>query len=287
MNILVIGGSRFVGPLVINRLVQNGHHVIVFNRGNISRTYAKEVLLIQGDRREGLAALSWQHFDSVIDTCAYVKRDVTLAVEQLDYDFMVQLGSVGVYGQQTLFPVTEDTPMADPTGLDDYEQGKIACENVLHDSDKPAAVVRADYILGANNYIDREHFLYKKIYTGEQISVPGDGQALCQFVFVQDVAELLVTIAERQLPGAVNCAGDQYITLNGLVEQMAKLVDKKPVITYNPNSVGASFDDSEFPFANMTLITSNQKAKDLGICFTPLLQGLHDDFTSYYSQLLR
>ena len=33
MNILIIGGSSFIGPLVIDRLLSKGHDLTVFNRG--------------------------------------------------------------------------------------------------------------------------------------------------------------------------------------------------------------------------------------------------------------
>ena len=51
MKILIIGGSRFVGPLIVDKLVSKGHDVTLFNRGRIKSSY-KNIKFIQGDRKE-------------------------------------------------------------------------------------------------------------------------------------------------------------------------------------------------------------------------------------------
>ena len=52
MKILVIGGSQFIGPLIIDKLVERNHDVTVFNRGKTKSQY-DNVKFIQGDRRNG------------------------------------------------------------------------------------------------------------------------------------------------------------------------------------------------------------------------------------------
>ena len=52
MKILIIGGSRFVGPLVVEKLLKKGHDVTIFNRGKIQSNYNK-VKFIQGKKLPG------------------------------------------------------------------------------------------------------------------------------------------------------------------------------------------------------------------------------------------
>jgi len=53
MKILIIGGSRFVGPHLVKLLIARKHTITVFNRGVISTKYPKGVTFIKGDRDKG------------------------------------------------------------------------------------------------------------------------------------------------------------------------------------------------------------------------------------------
>jgi nucleoside-diphosphate-sugar epimerase len=285
MEILVIGGSRFVGPVLVKQLLSNGHHVTIFNRGQIQSEYPESVTFIRGDRNDGFSIKS--HFDVVIDTCAYNGAHTKTALHDLSYDFFIHFGTVASYKKSEIFPLTEDSHSGDWPFMGEYNKGKVECELELEASGRKYASIRPDYILGPHNYLDREHFIYSRIHRGQPLVLPGNGQALCQFVFAQDVAAIMVMLAEGQITGAFNCSSDEAITLKGLTEYMAELVGKKPIIRYNPTADGENHDESEFPFANENLLCSNQKLKDLGFTFTPLLEGLKSDFNSYYKGLLK
>lgn len=285
MRILIIGGSRFVGPLLIKKLVDNKHQVTVFNRGQIQTKYPDSVTFIKGDRDGGFKID--QHFDVVIDTCAYNGKQTQTALDQLSYDFFVHFGTVASYQVTNVFPLTEESPTGYWAFMGEYGKGKVECEQVLAASGKKYATLRPNYILGAANYCDRENFIYTRINAGEPLVLPGNGQALCQFVFAQDVAAALVLLAEQKAEGAFNCSGDEMVTIEGLVKMMVKLVEKEPVIKFNPAADRENHDEAEFPFANENMVCDNQKLKDLGFSYTPLQQGLKDDFESYYSKLLK
>ena len=51
MRILVIGGTSFIGPHVVERLVQLGHEVAVFHRGKTADQFSAPVAVFRGDRR--------------------------------------------------------------------------------------------------------------------------------------------------------------------------------------------------------------------------------------------
>ena len=53
MKTLIIGGSRFIGPLIIKELKKKHHSITVFNRGNIKKEFGKGVIYVQGDRDKG------------------------------------------------------------------------------------------------------------------------------------------------------------------------------------------------------------------------------------------
>ncbi len=284
MEILVIGGARFVGPVLLNKLVANGHTVTVFNRGQHTTEYPSGVVFVKGDRNDGFGLK--QHFDVVIDMCAYNGAQTKTALEQLSYDFFIHFGTAAAYEKSQVFPLTEESPLGEWPVWGDYNKGKVECEHVLAGSGKKYASIRPVYILGAANYLDRESFIYRKLHAGETIMLPGNGQAISSFVFVQDVADILVMLAEKQIEGAFNCACDESITLLGLVEAEAKLLGAEPKVAFNATADSVGYKEDEFPFANENFVCSNQKLKDLGFTFTPLLAGLQADFDSYYQPRL-
>jgi nucleoside-diphosphate-sugar epimerase len=281
MKILIIGGSRFVGPVLIEKLLSSHHELTVFNRGRVSGTYPPQVTFVAGDRNVSFEDVS-QQFDTVIDMCSYNGEQTKKAITELDYDFFLHFGSVASYEKSDCFPLAEDAPSGFYEGMSDYGRGKVECENALKDSGVKYATIRPTYILGANNYCDRENFIYRKLNSGDALVLPGNAHGLAQYVFVEDVAASIALLAEKQTPGAFNCVGDELVSANGLVRMMAETSGTTAIVTHNPTTDGMNHDEAEYPFSNENLICTNQKLKDLGISFTPLTEGLKRDFNSYY-----
>src|SRR5918911_2557766 len=80
MRILIIGGTRFVGPPVVRRLVKAGHSVTVFHRGQTETDLPAAVRHLYGDRRD-LAAFTDQFRELrpqvLLDLIAYTEWDAS------------------------------------------------------------------------------------------------------------------------------------------------------------------------------------------------------------------
>ncbi len=283
MNILIIGGSRFVGPLLVERLLKKEHRVTLFNRGIYQSTYSK-VRFIQGDRNNGFSIP--ERFDAVIDMCAYTAKQTKTALRELHFDFYINFGTAAVYKKTNTFPLTEETEIGPWPLWRAYNKGKVACEKVLQKSDVRYASLRPVYILGKNNYMDREHFIYLHLKDKKPLILPGDGTAKIQFVFAQDVATALVLLAEKKVSGAFNCCGNEVVSLTEFVRILGKIVGVKPLIKYNKHTEGTQHSEKEFPFANETFYCTNNKLKELGIHFTSLVKGLKQDYEEYYKSII-
>lgn len=280
MDVLIIGGSRFVGPYLVAQLIGRGHSVTVFNRGKISTGYPQGVRFVSGDRNLGFNIK--EKYDAVIDTCAYYGYQTERVLREIKFDFLVHFSTAAVYKKSEVFPLTEDFAIGEWALWGDYNRGKVECELELQKSGVPFASLRPVYILGPRNYVNREHFIYSRIKEEKPIVLPGNGQALMQFVYAEDVARALVLLAEERAGGVFNCSADEAITLVGLVREMARLTGKEPIIHYNPYADGLNWNSREFPFANENFIASNEKIKKLGISFSPFLQFLRKDYENYY-----
>ncbi|MDO8574951.1 MAG: NAD-dependent epimerase/dehydratase family protein [bacterium] len=298
MKILLIGGSQFVGPYLVKLLLNHGYNLTIFNRGLLRSEYPTGTRFVKGDRNGGFNLK--ERFDAVIDMCAYSGAQTENALRQLRFDFFLHFSTAAVYKKtiplrgisrrEKIFPFTEESPLGDWQLWGDYNKGKVECEKILEKSGVKYASLRPVYILGPKNYCDREHFIYSRIRNNRPLVLPGDGKAIVQFVFAEEVAESIALIIEKHavgtFKGAFNCAGDETITLIDLVKMMGKVVGREPILRFNPSADGENFNETEFPFANENVVISNNKIKELGVKFTPLLRGLKKDYESYYKNII-
>ena len=67
MNLLLLGGPKFVGRAVIEAALGGGHEVTLFNRGTTGAELYPEVERIVGDRDGGLDGLRGREWDAVIE----------------------------------------------------------------------------------------------------------------------------------------------------------------------------------------------------------------------------
>src|SRR5215469_8304690 len=78
MRILVIGGTHFMGPLVVRSLSNSGHEVIVFHRGQTSADLPSGVKEILGNRQP-LAPFAHElrrlEPDIVLDMIPFIEQD--------------------------------------------------------------------------------------------------------------------------------------------------------------------------------------------------------------------
>jgi 2'-hydroxyisoflavone reductase len=76
MDLLVIGGTHFVGRAIVEDAAARGFDVTVFHRGESEPSDLPAVAHIHGDRDGDLSALSGRRWEAVIDVCAYFPAQV-------------------------------------------------------------------------------------------------------------------------------------------------------------------------------------------------------------------
>ena len=195
MRILIIGGTRFMGPFVARRLAVLGHSVTVFHRGQTPGNLPPEVQHLHcpdldfGTRREladYLPALRDLAPEVVLDMIPMTEAAVRITQDALRgvASRMVVVSSMDVYraygvliGKETgdldPLPVTEESPLrsqlypyrgAQPRSADDPRRwmdnyDKIPLERLaLQDADLPATVLRLPMVYGPG---DGQHRLYE------------------------------------------------------------------------------------------------------------------------------
>lgn len=115
-RLLVLGGSWFLGPAIVEDALARGWEVTTFRRGQSGQD-VDGVELIRGDRTDAadLARLAKSGpWDAVVDTSGYVPREVLAVTRTLEpvVGRYVFISSVSVYEQWPLEPLTEDSPFS-------------------------------------------------------------------------------------------------------------------------------------------------------------------------------
>ncbi|HEX8847715.1 MAG TPA: NAD-dependent epimerase/dehydratase family protein [Pyrinomonadaceae bacterium] len=184
MRILIIGGTRFIGPYVVRNLTGAGHSVTLFHRGQTVGDLPGGVKQIHGDRRDlssFAAELKMAAPDVVLDMIPYTEEEARTLVRVFKgvAGRLVAISSSDVYraygrllrleeGVPDPVPLNEDAPLreslyphrAHSQGPEDfkYHYDKILVERVLmNEAELPATVLRFPVVYGPN---DPQHRLY-------------------------------------------------------------------------------------------------------------------------------
>lgn len=218
MRLLVIGGTQFVGKHFVAEAVRRGHAVTLFNRGSKPAPDGVEQV-INGDRNTDLARLGDNEWDAVIDTSAYVPRQVRELAKLLEprVERYLFISTISVYADQTAPNQAEtgelgrldDESVEDVTG-ETYGPLKVLAEEALakmYARDR-SMVVRPGIIVGPDDPTDRFTYWPVRVARGGEVLAPQGPSLPMQWIDVRDLATWLVSSLERGLAGTYNAVSE-------------------------------------------------------------------------------
>lgn len=221
MNILIIGGTVFLGRALVEAATARGHRLTLFNRGQTNINLFPEVEKLRGNRDGDLSALANRQWDAVIDTCGYLPRIVRQSAELLKdsvarYVFISTLsvysdianagvdenGKLGTLEDETIETITGDT----------YGPLKVLCEKEVQKiyNDR-ALIIRPGLIVGQNDPTDRFTYWVNRIARGGDTLAPGRPARAIQFIDVRDLAEWTIALIENKKSGVYNANGPETV----------------------------------------------------------------------------
>jgi len=221
LDLLILGGTGFIGPKMVEAALARGHSMTLFNRGRTRPTLFSELEQIKGNRDpkidEGLEPLRGREFDAVIDTSAYVPRIAEASAEIL-FDtapYYLFISTVSVYASFEEGGIDEDSPVGrieDETVevVDGRTYGplKVLCEQAVQarygDS---CSIVRPGLIVGPGDPTDRFTYWPVRVQRGGEVAVSGTPDDLLQYIDVRDLAEWTIRLIEQRTSGTMNAVG--------------------------------------------------------------------------------
>jgi len=226
MQVLLLGGTQFIGRHITEALLAAGHRVSVFNRGLSSDPLPAAVERLRGDRDAGvagLAALAGRRWDVCIDVSGYtpthlhasttVLRDgvahyvFTSAV--MVYDDPDDIGTGPVLETQPRVPPAPDD-LVEVAG-DAYGRLKVRCEDIVQAAfPGRCTVLRPQTVVGPHDTSGRYAYWLQRVERGGTVLAPGDGSDHLQVIDVLDLARFVERAADQQVFGTFNLAGPRF-----------------------------------------------------------------------------
>jgi len=286
VRILIMGGTRFIGVCLTRILLEQGHEVVLFNRGNRASP-ADGVVQITGDRLDVAQLrdkLAGEKFDAIFDNNGRELADTQPLVEifKKQSPHFIYVSSAGVYQKSHILPHCEGDRV-DPKSR---HLGKFTTEEYLKNSGIPWTSVRPVYIYGPNNYNDLEAWFFDRLVRERTIPIPENGLHITQLGHVEDLARAMasILISPKAIGEIYNISGDRYVTFDGLAQSCALAAGTDLNIAhYNPKE----FDFGKkkaFPLRVQHFFTDINKAQN-DLNWHPqfdLISGLADSFERDY-----
>lgn len=211
MNILVLGGNRYHGRLLVEMLVDKGYQVTVLNRGNLATKGIQGYRHIQADRNdEALMSrlLNKSVFDVVFDNNAYNFRQVEILFNALSNGCgrYVFTSTLAVYLRQTsLTALGEDqvTGVPDPDyppHVRPYAEGKLTAEHsVMQLYPENHTILRLANVFGGLDFAGKLTYFEKRLEINKRVLLESPINDI-SLLYVGDAVRILCTMAEH--PGA-------------------------------------------------------------------------------------
>lgn len=272
MKILVTGGAGFIGSNLVDRLLKDGHFVVVVDNlsgGNISfiqkHIASKKVKFIQLDLRETkklTQALKGLKIGLVYHLAA--NSDISKGIEDPTIDFenstvatfsllqalrdnqikkIVYTSGSGVYGDRGKNYSQETFGPLQPVSM--YGATKLSAEGLIsafvHFYDMQAWILRPANIIGPRLTHGVVFDFVKRLKKNSgQLQILGDGQQSKAYLHVADVVNALILVKKgREKVNFYNLSSNSFITVNRIANLIIKKMRLKNVkLSHTPGRIG-------------------------------------------------
>lgn len=211
MNILLLGGSKFLGRAYVAEALSRGHEVTTFNRG-VSGADLDGTEAVRGDRTslEDLERLvEGRRWDAVVDTSGQQPYDVAQTARLLrdradHYSFV---SSVHAFADWPAKPVDETSPTLDCPADTPQDQPfanalKAGCERALLEQfGERSSVLNCGLLYGPYEPIGRLPWWLERIARGGRVLAPGDPGRPMQLIDARDFAAFGLDLVGQGLTG--------------------------------------------------------------------------------------
>ncbi len=285
MRILILGGTKFLGPYIVRRLAEGGHNVTIFHRGKTEADLPSNVRHIHGDFTEfnnyvdDLRALAPE---VVLDMVPFREEDAgrVKAFEGVARR-IVAISSQDVYrafgrlwrtepGLPDQMPLTEDSPLREKLSERGLEYNKTAIEReVMNNTDLPATILRVPATHGPGDAQHRLFYYIKRMDDNRRAILINQAQANWQWArgYVEDVAyAITLAVTDKRAANRIyNVAYEKTFTEAEWIRQIAYVVGwQGEVLTLPDEQLPPGLRSDSFDLSQQFVVDSSRIRNELG-----------------------
>jgi nucleoside-diphosphate-sugar epimerase len=293
----VLGGTRFFGKLLVQRLVRAGHRVTIATRGYAPDPFGQRIERIRVDRRNETAMRAafraGTGYDLVIDQMCYSPLDAAIAVRTFagKVGRYVMTSTIDVYRglpahapapfRETDLnvlaqPIDTQYPWHDPSlAIESYVAGKLQAEAYLYrDGSLPLVTARLAHVLGGPDDFTGRLAHYVDLVRQRATLHYTDAQADVSFIAAQSAADFLAWVGMQSFTGPVNAASEAALSAHGLHARVARVLDETAIA----KRVAATCEPGQLSPFDMPapLVLDTSRVRSLGYRFGHTDEWLDD-----------
>ncbi len=239
MKILIMGGTRFVGKLLVDKLLKDNHEVTLLTRG-VTKDYfgdrVKRVHALRSDAQAMSECLRDKEFDIVYDNICFSSYDAKIACDIFNKTKIkkyIFISSMYVYDKVSLSLKEEDFDPKNKKvelGYRDYATGKRLAETYFSNrADFDTIFVRFPIIMARDDYTKRFEYTILKILNEEPMYI-SKPEGKMNYISSYDSAKFLYWLKDIDIKGAINGASKEIFSASELIKKFEKILDKKAIV---------------------------------------------------------
>ena len=267
MKVLITGGAGFIGSHIVDRLLREGHAVVVVdnlvtgkkkNLNPEARFYKMDVLspkikkviqkekpdlishhAAQMDVRRSVADPLFDAQVNILGLLNLLENAVRFGVKRVIF----ASSGGAIYGEQQIFPAPETHPTHP---LSPYGISKLASEHYLYYYQQVSGLSYVS-LRYANVYGPRQDpfgeagvvaIFTQKMLMGDQPIINGNGKQTRDYIAVSDVVEAHMAVLNSGVEGTFNVGTEKETSVNQLFRYLVELTGSNVKEVYGPEKRG-------------------------------------------------
>lgn len=208
-SVLILGGARFHGHQLAERLANEGHRVYVLNRGRFRTDYMRGIIHLKADRNnpaELKNALNGLCFDTVVDNNGYhpTQVDALLDIVGRNCGHYIFTSTAAVYmALSSDHLLRESEAVGEPHGpfspkVIDYARGKFGAEEAVRNNAKDInfTILRFPNIFGEGDFLGKLTYFYHRMHDGGMILLEEEVRRF-SLIYVRDAVNIIRMVMNK------------------------------------------------------------------------------------------